>query len=107
MLHGVPRMQLSPLAWTGIVGQGLLSTVTATLCWQLGAPRVSTAAAGVFINVEPVIGSGLGVALFHDRLTLLAVLGGVLILAGSLVVVLYERRRSDGVAAAQDVVTPA
>ncbi len=107
LLHGPPRLALSPLAWTGIVGQGLLSTVAATLCWQLGAPRVSTAAAGVFINVEPVIGSGLGVALFHDRLTLLVVLGGLMILAGSLTVVLYERRRPEGVAAAQDAITPA
>ena len=106
-MHGPPRLNLSPLAWAGIVGQGLLSTVAATLCWQLGAPRVSTAAAGVFINVEPVVGSGLGVALFHDRLTALAVLGGVLILAGSLTVVLYERRRPEGVHAAQDAITPA
>ena len=106
-LHGPPRLNLSALAWSGIVGQGLLSTVAATLCWQLGAPRVSTAAAGVFINVEPVVGSGLGVALFHDELTALAVLGGVLILAGSLVVVLYERRRPEGVHAAQDAITPA
>ena len=107
VLHGAPRLDLSATAWIGIVGQGLFSTVVATLCWQLGAPRVSTAAAGVFINVEPVVGSALGVALFHDRLAALAVLGGVLILAGSLVVVLYERRRPDGVGAAQDAVVPA
>ncbi len=107
LLHGPPRLTLSPSAWTGIVGQGLFSTVAATLCWQLGAPKVSTAAAGVFINVEPVVGSALGVAMFHDRLTALIGLGGVLILAGSLVVVLYERRSPEGVHAAQDAITPA
>ena len=106
-LHGPPNLALSGPAWIGITGQGLLSTVAATLCWQIGAPRVSTSAAGVFINVEPVVGSGLGVALFHDRLTPLTVLGGLLILAGSLVVVLYERRAPEGVHAAQDAVTPA
>ncbi len=107
ILHGPPRLALSAPTWVGLVGQGLLSTVAATLCWQLGAPRVSTAAAGVFINVEPVVGSVLGVTLFHDRLTALAVLGGLLILAGSLTVVLYERRTVGGVAAAQDAITPA
>ena len=107
LLHGPPRLNLSPVAWWGVVGQGLLSTVAATLCWQLGAPRVSTVAAGVFINVEPVVGSALGVAMFHDRLTALILLGGALILAGSLTVVLYERRSPGGVGACEDAITPA
>ena len=106
-LHGPPKLALSPAAWMGIVGQGLLSTLAATLCWQLGAPRVSTAAAGVFINVEPVVGSALGVLMFADRPTWLAGLGGLMILAGSLTVVLYERRRPDGASAAQEAPTPA
>ena len=107
LMHGPPRLSLPPGAWFGIVGQGLLSTVAATLCWQLGAPKVSTAAAGVFINVEPVVGSALGVALFHDHPSWLAAVGGVLILVGSLTVVLYERRSPEGVRAAEDAVTPA
>ena len=106
-LHGPPRLSLSPRAWAGIVGQGLLSTVLATLCWQIGAPRVPTAAAGVFINVEPVVGTGLGVMLFADRPSWLAAVGGALILAGSLVVVLFEHRRPEGVHAAEDAPTPA
>ena len=106
-VHGPPRLSLSPGAWAGIVGQGLLSTVLATLCWQVGAPRVSTAAAGVFINVEPVVGTGLGVLLFADRPSWLAAAGGALILAGSLVVVLFERRSPEGVQAAEDAPTPA
>ena len=107
LMHGPPRLSLSSSAWLGIVGQGLLSTVAATLCWQLGAPKVSTAAAGVFINVEPVVGSALGVALFHNRPTWLAVAGGGLILAGSLAVVLFERRSPESVKAAEDAPTPA
>ena len=106
-LHGPPRLSLPPIAWTGIVGQALLSTVVATLCWQVGAPRVSTAAAGVFINVEPVVGAGLGVLLFGDRPSWLAAAGGALILAGSLVVVVFERRSPGGAHAAEDAPTPA
>ncbi len=107
LMHGPPKLSLPRSVWFGILGQGLLSTVASTLCWQLGAPKVSTAAAGVFINVEPVVGSVLGVAVFHDRPTWLAVAGGVLILAGSLTVVLYEQRRPEGVRAAEDAPTPA
>ena len=106
-LHGPPHLALSPRAWIGVVGQGLLSTVVATLSWQLGAPRVSTAAAGVFINVEPAVGAGLGVLLFHDRPSWLTAAGGLLIIGGSLVVVLQEERRPQGASAAEDAPTPA
>jgi drug/metabolite transporter (DMT)-like permease len=107
LLHGPPTLHLSPGAWAGIAGQGLLSTVVATIAWQLGAPRVATAAAGVFINLEPLIGAVIGVALFHDRPTLAAAIGGALILAGSLTTVLGEHRRAPGDLAAADAPTPA
>ncbi len=100
-LHGAPKLGLSWLAWAGIVGQGLLSTVVATVAWQLGAPRVASAAAGIFINIEPLVGTALGVLFFHNRLTLAAAAGGLLILAGSLAVVLGERRSKTGARAAQ------
>jgi drug/metabolite transporter (DMT)-like permease len=91
VMHGAPSLALSPAAWTGIVGQGLFSTFLATAAWQYGASRVDAASAGVFINIEPLMGSALGVLLFGDRLTLALGLGGLLILAGSFVVVLGER----------------
>jgi drug/metabolite transporter (DMT)-like permease len=90
VLHGATRLDLSPTAWASIVGQGLLSTLAATAAWQFGASRVGSASAGVFINIEPLMGAALGVAVFGDRLTPALGLGGILILAGSLVVVLAE-----------------
>lgn len=106
-LHGPPRLALSPRAWIGIVGQGLLSTVAATLCWQIGAPRAPAAAAGVFINVEPVVGTFLGMLLFGERPGPPTFVGGALILVGSLIVVLFEHRRPEGVHPAEDAPTPA
>jgi len=90
LLHGLPPLDLTAGAWTGIVGQGLLSTMLATAAWQYGSSRVGSASAGVFINIEPLMGAVFGVALFGDRLTLLLAAGGVLILLGSLAVVLGE-----------------
>jgi len=106
-MHGPPNLHLSASAWGGIVGQGLLSTIVATIAWQLGARRVASAAAGVFINLEPLIGATIGVALFHDRPTLAAAVGGVLILGGSLTTVLGEHRRTPQDVAASDAPTPA
>lgn len=90
-LHGLPTLALSPPAWAGIVGQGLFSTLLATAAWQYGATRVGSATAGVFINIEPLLGAALGVMLFGDNLTLGLAAGGTMILAGSFVVVLGER----------------
>lgn len=90
-LHGLPTLALSPPAWAGIVGQGLFSTLLATAAWQYGATRVGSATAGVFINIEPLLGAALGVMLFGDNLTLGLAAGGAMILAGSFVVVLGER----------------
>ncbi len=91
MLHGPPPLALSGIAWSGIVGQGLLSTFVATAAWQYGATRVDSASAGVFINIEPLIGATLGIGLFGDPASWPLLLGGVLIVAGSIVVVRGER----------------
>jgi len=91
LLHGAPPLALGTVAWSGIVGQGLLSTFLATAAWQYGAARVDSASAGVFINIEPLIGAALGIGLFGDPAGWPLVLGGVLIVAGSIVVVRGER----------------
>jgi drug/metabolite transporter (DMT)-like permease len=96
ILHGAPDLHLSPVAWGGVIGQGVLSTMVATAAWQYGASRVSSASAGVFINIEPLFGAGVGVLAFHDRLTLALAAGGLLIVAGSLAVVRGEKPAGPG-----------
>lgn len=90
-LHGLPPIKLSPTAWFGIVGQGLLSTFAATAAWQYGAARVDSASAGVFINIEPLIGALIGITLFHDPVGMPVLIGGLAIVAGSIVAVRGER----------------
>ncbi len=92
VMHGAPKLDLSLGAWAGIVGQGLFSTLLATAAWQFGSARVGSASAGVFINIEPLMGAAIGVWLFGDHLTLALGVGGLLILVGSFVVVLGEKQ---------------
>jgi len=92
ILHGPPKLDLSPVAWAGVIAQGVLCTFLATAAWQFGVARVGSAAAGVFINIEPLIGSLIGVGLFGDPITASLCLGGALIIVGSFVVVLGERQ---------------
>ena len=96
LLHGPPRLDLSPTVWTAMVAQGIFCTFLATAAWQFGAPRVGHARAGVFVNIEPLMGAIIGVTLFGDRLTWGLGVGGLCIIAGSLIVVLGE---ADGGAA--------
>ena len=93
-MHGPPRLDLSPPVWAAIVGQGVLATLLATAAWQFGSARVDAASAGVFINIEPPIGACVGVMLFGDHLTFALGFGGLLIIAGSFVVVLGEKRQA-------------
>lgn len=96
-MNGPPDLDLSIQAWGGIVGQGVLSTLAATAAWQYGASRVGAASAGVFINIEPLMGAAIGVLLFGDPLTVALGVGGAFIIAGSLIVVLGERPPVDAV----------
>jgi len=92
ILHGPPRLDLSPQGWAGVIGQGVFCTFLATAAWQFGLARVGAASAGVFINIEPLMGTILGVSLFGDKLTLPLAAGGLMIVAGSFVTVLGERQ---------------
>jgi drug/metabolite transporter (DMT)-like permease len=93
LLHGPPPLQLSPAAWGAVLAQALVCTLFATAAWQYGLSRVGSATAGVFVNLEPLIGSMFGVAFFGDRLTLGLIVGGLLVLAGSYVTVLGESKQ--------------
>jgi drug/metabolite transporter (DMT)-like permease len=105
-LHGPPKLDLSPAAWSAIIAQGVLSTLLATAAWQYGAARVGAASAGVFINIEPLMGAVIGVALFGDRLTAALAAGGLLIVGGSFLVVIGERGAKAGALSAAPPPTP-
>jgi drug/metabolite transporter (DMT)-like permease len=54
-----------------------------TLLWNWGIHHVPASRAGVFLNIEPALGSWLGVQLLGDRLGPFAWVGGGLILAAA------------------------
>jgi drug/metabolite transporter (DMT)-like permease len=100
VMHGPPKLDLSPVAWSGILGLGVLGTLVATAAWQFGSAHVDSASAGVFINIEPLMGASVGVLLFGDHLTWALAAGGLMIIAGSFAVVLGERRAAPVTASA-------
>ena len=78
-VHGVPLA-----AWLASAASGLFCTAGSTLLWNWGIHHVPASRAAVFLNIEPMLGSYLGVALLGDRLGPWAWIGGVLILAAAI-----------------------
>jgi drug/metabolite transporter (DMT)-like permease len=78
-VHGIP-----PAAWLASAASGLLCTAGATLLWNWGIHCVPASRAAVFLNIEPMLGSFLGVELLGDRLGPAAWAGGILIVGAAI-----------------------
>ena len=78
-VHGVPVA-----AWLASAASGLFCTAGAILLWNWGIHHVPASRAAVFLNIEPMLGSFLGVKLLGDRLGPSAWIGGVLIVAAAI-----------------------
>jgi drug/metabolite transporter (DMT)-like permease len=85
LADGAPPVRgISPKVWWALAASGLLCTAATTLLWNWGMHRVPASRAGVFLNIEPVLGSVLGVKLLGDQLGPWAWAGGVLLIGAAL-----------------------
>ncbi len=96
-IHGV-----SLKAWSALVASGLLCTASTTLLWNWGMTRVPASQAGVLLNMEPLIGSLLGVLILHEHLGPLAAVGGLMIILAAIALT----SKSSGAAIAATEVPP-
>lgn len=85
-VHGAPPVSLSRGTWLAVASQGLLATTLATLLWNWGVAHVPASRAGVFVNLEPVIGALLGVTVLGETLGPLALAGGALIVSAAVAI---------------------
>ncbi|KAA6460921.1 EamA/RhaT family transporter [Acidobacteria bacterium AB60] len=79
----IPFSHVSATAWTALALSGLACTATTTLLWNWGIHHVPASRAGVFLNIEPALGSYLGVRLLGEHLGPYAWIGGGLIVAAA------------------------
>ena len=79
-IYGLPPVHhISLKAWLALAASGILCTATTTLLWNWGMTQVPASQAGVLLNMEPLIGSLLGVLVLGERLGPLALVGGGMI----------------------------
>jgi drug/metabolite transporter (DMT)-like permease len=94
VLYGVPPIaHISLRAWIALAASGLLCTASTTLLWNWGIKQVPVSEAGVLLNMEPLVGSVLGVLLLGDTLGPSARFGGGLIVAAAIAITTLSRTR--------------
>jgi drug/metabolite transporter (DMT)-like permease len=92
--YGMPPMaDVSGKAWWALAGSGVLCTAATTLLWNWGMTQVPASQAGVLLNMEPLMGSLLGVFVLGERLGPSAWVGGGLILASAVTLTTRSKTR--------------
>jgi len=93
-VYGIPTFHhISLKAWLALAASGLLCTATTTLLWNWGLTQVPASEAGVLLNMEPLVGSLLGVFVLHESLGPSARIGGALILVAAVLITTASRTR--------------
>jgi drug/metabolite transporter (DMT)-like permease len=94
VIYGLPPVaHVSVKAWLALAASGFLCTAATTLLWNWGMTQVPASQAGVLLNMEPLIGSLLGVLVLHETLGPSAWTGGGLILCAALIITTRSRTR--------------
>jgi len=94
--YGVPPVHgISLKAWLALAASGILCTALTTLLWNWGMTKVPASQAGILLNMEPLMGSLLGVIVLHETLGVLAYVGGVMILAAAITLTSQKQLPAD------------
>jgi drug/metabolite transporter (DMT)-like permease len=94
-VNPLPIAHVSGTVWIALAISGLLCTATTTFLWNWGIHHVPASRAGVFLNIEPALGSVLGVELLGERLGPYAWLGGALIIGAAMVLTTRGREEPE------------
>ena len=93
IIYGMPPVHgVSTKAWLALAASGLLCTAATTLLWNWGMTQVPASQAGVLLNMEPLIGSLLGVLVLHEVLGVWAYIGGALIVIAAVGLTTHSSR---------------
>jgi drug/metabolite transporter (DMT)-like permease len=80
---GLPSLHLSPEVWLSTIVLGVACTALAFGMWNWGLERFPASRAGLFLNIEPIVGVMLGVLVADETLGASAILGGLVVLGAA------------------------
>lgn len=81
-LAGQPLPQLGAAAWLKVVFLGAGASGLAYMLYNLALQEVDASQAGVFANLIPVVGVITGILVLHEPLSVQAMIGGLIVMAG-------------------------
>lgn len=87
---GLPWLHVSPVTWLALIVLGVFCSSATNVLWSWGLRSIEASHAGIYTNLEPLVGALLGVVLLHDHLGSGTIVGGILILGASLLIT-YQR----------------
>ncbi|SFU32205.1 DMT family transporter [Alicyclobacillus macrosporangiidus] len=94
-------LHMTPMAWVALVYVSTVASVAAYFVWTSGVERVGAGRAAPWMNLLPVWSVVLGVLLLHEHLTVRALIGGAVILAGALLTGVRSGKRPSAAAASE------
>lgn len=92
---GAARFDFPVTAWPAIIAVALVSTVLAMATFFGGIKLLGPARASLISTVEPVITAGCAAVLFGEQLAALQYFGGILVLAGAVLVILERQNKKE------------
>ncbi len=90
VLH-VPFHSFSAIAWIGIIFTGIFGTCIANILWYRGIKQIGSTKTSIYANLPPVFGIFVSYLFLNESLTILQIAGGLVIMAG---VVLVNRKNA-------------
>lgn len=90
---GELSLAFSPAGWLSILGIAIFATLFAILSFFAGLSRIGATNASIISTVEPVLTVILSALLLGERITLVQTLGGMLILAGILILQVWADKK--------------
>ncbi len=87
-----PVLSVSPIAWTGIIFTGIFGSCIANIIWYRGISHLGSTKTSIYANLPPVFGIIVSFIFLNETLTLLQIAGGLVIMAG--VILVNKKTRS-------------
>jgi drug/metabolite transporter (DMT)-like permease len=87
---GTPDLDVSPGGWAAVSALGLGCSAATNALWNWSLKYVPVSRAGMYANVEPLVGVALAAAVLHEPLGPGVLLGGVLIVGAAGVATAHE-----------------
>lgn len=87
---GPPRLEMSGSVLASVLALGLACSALTYALWNWGLSHLSASHAGIYTNLEPVVGVLLGVMFLRETLQPWAIVGGLLVIAGAVAITKAE-----------------